>query len=71
MEEKPIVISEELAAKYADVGQFEKFDAAVRKILTVPRAELLRREERQKKKSALNPKRRGPKPKGASRAPVA
>jgi hypothetical protein len=40
-----------------------KFDAGLRQILSVPRTTLERRERAYKKKSAANPKRRGPKPK--------
>jgi hypothetical protein len=41
----------------------ERFNAAIKTILSVPRAELLRREAEYKKQSMLNPRRRGPKPK--------
>lgn len=40
-----------------------QFVDAMKKILSVPREEMLRREEEYKRQSALNPKRRGPKPK--------
>ena len=40
---------------------FRKFDAAAGQILSVPRSEIMRREAEYKRKSALNPKRRGPK----------
>lgn len=71
--EKPIQISSEIESRYKNPDQFERFDAAVRKILSVPRAEILRREEEYKKQSAKNPHRRGPKPKktSTSRAPGA
>lgn len=36
MAQKPITISPELAAKYAEPGQFEAFDAAFSKIATLP-----------------------------------
>jgi hypothetical protein len=39
-----------------------RFDALVRKILSVPHDEIMRREADYKRKSALNPNRRGPKP---------
>jgi len=45
-----------------------RFKAAMKTILSVPRAEILRREEEYKKQSALNPRRRGPKPKPKSGA---
>ena len=41
---KPIVVSDELAAQYANHDQFERFDVAVRKVLSVSHAEILRRE---------------------------
>jgi len=37
------------------------FDALVRKVLSVPHAEILRREEEYKKQAAQNPHKRGPK----------
>lgn len=42
---------------------FRRFDEGVRQILSVPHSVLVRRERTYKKKSAANPKRRGPKPK--------
>ncbi len=51
-----------------------RFQGAMKKALSVPHAEIKRRLEEQRKQSALNPNRRGPKPKrksSASRAPVA
>jgi hypothetical protein len=71
MKPKPITITPEVAARYTDPDQFAKFDAAVRKILTAPHAEIVRREQEHRRQSALNPNRRGPKPKGASRVPGA
>ena len=51
----------------------ERFRVAMRKIISVPRAEILRREEEYKKLSMLNPRKRGPKPKqkSASHDPAA
>jgi hypothetical protein len=40
-----------------------RFDAMVRKILSVPHDEIMRREAEYKRQSAANPNRRGPKPK--------
>jgi hypothetical protein len=40
-----------------------RFDALVRKVLSVPHAEIMRREAEYKRQSAMNPNRRGPKPK--------
>jgi hypothetical protein len=39
-----------------------RFDALVRKVLSVPHDEIMRREAEYKSQSAMNPKRRGPKP---------
>lgn len=41
----------------------KRFDALVRKVLSVPHEEIMRREAEYKRQSALNPHRRGPKPK--------
>jgi hypothetical protein len=40
-----------------------RFDALVRRVLSVPHQEIMRREAEYKRLSALNPHRRGPKPK--------
>ena len=40
-----------------------RFDMLVRKVLSVPREEIMRREAEYKRQSMLNPHRRGPKPK--------
>jgi hypothetical protein len=42
---------------------FHRFDEGMKQILSVPHSTLVRRERAYKKKSAQNPKRRGPKPK--------
>jgi hypothetical protein len=42
---------------------FTRFDALVRKVLSVPHEEIMRREAEYKRQSAMNPNRRGPKPK--------
>jgi hypothetical protein len=68
-EPRPVTISEELLAKCDLPNQAKRFDAAVRKILSVPHAEIVRREEEYKRRSALNPNRRGPKPKRKSADP--
>jgi hypothetical protein len=39
-----------------------RFDALVRKVLSVPHEEIMRREAEYKRQSAMNPNRRGPKP---------
>jgi hypothetical protein len=41
----------------------KRFEAAMKKILAVPHSELLRREAEYQKRAALNPRKRGPKPK--------
>jgi len=49
----------------------ERFIALVDHLVAVPHSEIIRREAEYKAKAALNPKKRGPKPKrksGASRA---
>ena len=38
-----------------------RFDALVRRVLSVPHEEIMRREAEYKRQSALNPNRRGPK----------
>jgi len=38
-----------------------RFDALVRKVLSVPHDEIMRREEEYKQRSVMNPRRRGPK----------
>jgi regulator of protease activity HflC (stomatin/prohibitin superfamily) len=43
---------------------WERFEGAVKKILTVPHAEVQRRIAEYRKASASNPNRRGPKRKG-------
>jgi hypothetical protein len=48
----------------------ERFKSAMKTILSVPRSEILRREEEYKKRSMLNPRRRGPKPKPKAASPV-
>jgi hypothetical protein len=42
---------------------FQRFDALVRQVLSVPHDEIMRREAEYKRQSALNPRKRGPKPK--------
>jgi hypothetical protein len=48
---------------YEGTEAFQRFDASVRQILSVPHSTIVRREMAYKKKSAANPNRRGPKPK--------
>jgi hypothetical protein len=69
MAQNQINIPEGIAARYTNPDQFERFDAAVRHVLSIPRAEILRREAEYKRQAALNPNRRGPKKKPASPAP--
>jgi hypothetical protein len=47
----------------------ERFKTAMKKIVSVPRSEILRREEEYKQQSRLNPRKRGPKPKQKSAFP--
>jgi hypothetical protein len=42
---------------------FQRFQAAMKTVLAVPHAEIERRIAEEKKKAALNPHKRGPKPK--------
>ena len=42
---------------------FSQFTSAMKHILTIPKEEILRREAAYKAKAALNPRKRGPKPK--------
>ncbi len=63
---KPVEINDELAAQYTGPDQFARFDTVVRKILSVPHSEIVRREAEYKRQSALNPRRRGPKPKATA-----
>jgi hypothetical protein len=54
---------------------FTRFDNLVGSVLSIPRSVILKREAEYKKQAALNPHKRGPKPKrkssAASRAPRA
>jgi len=59
---RPINISPELLAKCSGPDQFERFDALVSKVLSVPRAKIMERREDYAFHSALNPSRPGPKP---------
>jgi hypothetical protein len=43
--------------------EFEEFTKLVDRVLSVPKAEILRREEEYKKQADANPRKRGPKPK--------
>jgi hypothetical protein len=43
-----------------------RFDVLVRKVLSVPHEEIMRREAEYKRKSAMNPNRRGPKKRKAT-----
>lgn len=66
---KSINIPEDVAARYTNPDQFERFDAMVRKVLSVPHSEIVRRENEYKRRSELNPRKRGPKPKGETACP--
>jgi hypothetical protein len=43
--------------------EFQAFDALMGKLLTVPKSTIHERHAEHKKRAALNPKKRGPKPK--------
>ena len=45
---------------------FTRFQTAMKKVLSVPHSEVKRRIEEHKKQAALNPNKRGPKPKNKS-----
>lgn len=45
---------------------FKAFEDGMKKVLALPKAELARRIEEERKRSAANPNKRGPKPKHAS-----
>jgi len=47
-----------------------RFDRIVRKVLSVPHSEIMRREEEYQKRSAANPHRRGPKRKAPASTPA-
>ena len=47
----------------AQSAEYKAFDKAMGRILSVSKTELQRREEEYKKRAALNPRKRGPKPK--------
>jgi hypothetical protein len=48
---------------YEGPEAFKRFDETMSTLLSVSREELMRREQEYKKKAALNPHKRGPKPK--------
>lgn len=43
--------------------EFQAFDSLIGKLLTVPKSTIHERHAEHKKRAALNPKKRGPKPK--------
>ena len=54
-------------------AEYDTFKALLNRVVSVPREEIQRREAEYQKQVALNPNKRGPKPKrkrGASRAPA-
>jgi hypothetical protein len=46
---------------------FTRFEKAMKRVLSVPHSEIKRRIEEHRKEAALNPRKRGPKKKKASR----
>ena len=51
---------------HTETSEYARFTAAMKHILSVPKEEILRREAEYKAKAALNPHKRGPKPKRPS-----
>jgi hypothetical protein len=54
-------------------GRGHAFKGLLNRLMAVPHSEIVKREAKYQKQSALNPKRRGPKPKrkrGAGRVPA-
>jgi hypothetical protein len=49
-------------------AEYEAFNKLVDHVLSVPHSEIMRREQEYKRKAALNPRKRGPKPKVKPRA---
>lgn len=49
---------------------FTRFEKAMKKVLSVPKAEIQRRIEEHRKEAALNPNKRGPKAKRKRNGPV-
>jgi hypothetical protein len=47
---------------------FTRFENAMKKVLSVPHSEIKRRIEEHRKEAALNPNKRGPKPKRKRKA---
>lgn len=43
--------------------EFQQFDSAMKKLLAVPKSEFQKRHAEHKERAALNPNKRGPKPK--------
>lgn len=55
-------------------SEYNAFKSLLTRIMAVPHSEIVKREAKYKRQSALNPSKPGPKPKrkrGASRVPVA
>ena len=50
-----------MTAKKKPQSEYDAFTALVDKVLSVPKAEILRREAEYRKQADLNPKKRGPK----------
>lgn len=50
-----------MAAKKKPLSEYDAFTATVDKLLSVPKAEILRREAEYRKQADLNPRKRGPK----------
>jgi hypothetical protein len=60
---KPIAVPDDIAGRYTRADQFERFDAAVSKVLSVPYVEIKRRVDAENMILAQHPRRRGRPPK--------
>jgi hypothetical protein len=56
---KLVTIPDDIAARYTNADQFERFDAAVNKVLSVSHAEMKRRVEAENRVTAHHPRKRG------------
>ena len=56
---KPVTVPDDIAARYTDQDQFERFDAAVSSVLSVPYVEIKRRVEAENAMLAKHPRKRG------------
>jgi hypothetical protein len=66
-EKKAVEVSSEIAARYTNPDQAQRFDAAVRKVFSISHAEILRREAKEQMET---PRKRGRKPKTVAPVPA-